>query len=128
MKRLASIFIISFLLNIVWENFHSFLYDNYMGGKITESVLLHATFADAMIITIISLPFIYIKFFKKRDWLIVVVGVVVAIAIEAWALQTGRWAYNSFMPLIPILSVGLTPIIQLGLLGYVSYRLTDHRT
>jgi len=30
--------------------------------------------------------------------------------------------YNELMPIIPILNVGLSPTIQLGLTGYLAYR------
>ena len=121
MKRIISIFAIAFVLNLIWENLHSVLYANYMGNKITEFILLRATLVDAVIITLITLPFIFYPFFKKQSWLITIIGIIIAVCIEYWALNTGRWAYNSLMPKIPILNTGLTPTIQLGLLGYVSY-------
>lgn len=125
MKKTFLIFIISFALNAIWENLHSLLYDNYMGGKITEFILLRATLSDAIYITIIALPFIFYPVFRKKDWLIIVFGFIISILIEYYALSTGRWAYNSFMPIIPFLEIGLTPTIQLGLLGYISFKLTD---
>src|SRR3989344_2342210 len=121
MKKVFLIFLLSFILNVVWENLHSFLYVGYMGGKITEFILLRASVGDAVIITILSLPFIFIPSLKGKSWLIIFVGVLISIFIELYALDTGRWAYNEYMPIIPILSIGLTPTIQLGLLGYLSY-------
>ena len=126
MKKILSIFVIAFVLNAIWENLHSFLYAAYRGGKITEFILLRATLADAVIITIIALPFLFIPSFKKRSWLIIIIGLVISVAIERYALSTGRWAYNAFMPIIPLLSVGLTPTIQLGLLGYFSLRIQKY--
>lgn len=126
MKKALIIFVTAFILNGIWENLHSFLYDNYMGGKITESILLRATLADAIMITVIAFPFILISSFKKYDWLIVIVGIVIAINIEWYALATGRWAYNAYMPIIPLLSVGLTPAIQLGLFGYISFKIQEY--
>ena len=58
MKKILLIFATAFILNAVWENLHAFLYDNYMGDKITELVLLRATLADAVMITVITLPFV----------------------------------------------------------------------
>jgi len=125
MKKILLIFVSAFILNAVWENLHSFLYDNYMGGKITESILLRATLADAIMIILITLPFVLISSFKKYEWLIIVIGIVVAVSIEWYALTTLRWAYNDYMPIIPLLSVGLTPTIQLGLLGYLSFKINE---
>ncbi|OHA47336.1 MAG: hypothetical protein A2541_02020 [Candidatus Taylorbacteria bacterium RIFOXYD2_FULL_36_9] len=121
MKKVFLIFLLSFILNVVWENLHSFFYVGYMGGTITEFILLRASVADAVIITIMSLPFIFVSNLKGKSWPIIFVGVLIAIFIELYALNTGRWAYNEYMPIIPILDVGLTPTIQLGLLGYLSY-------
>lgn len=122
MARIAALlFAISFGLNLVWEHAHVVLYTNYQGGSITNAILFHATLADAIFILGITLPFFYNAYLKARPWLIVVFGAVLAIGIELWALETGRWAYATSMPLIPFLGVGLTPTIQLGLLGYLTY-------
>lgn len=127
MKKIFLIFVISFLLNFVWENLHSLLYDNYRGGKITELILLRATLADAVMITIFTLPFVLFKQIRKFDFLIIFVGVAVAIIIELFALVSLRWQYNNFMPLIPFFSVGLTPTLQLGLLGFLTYRMVSRK-
>lgn len=121
MKKIFLIFLLSFILNLIWENLHSLLYVGYMGGKITEFILLRASVADAVIITLLSLPFVCVPSLRGKSWLIIFIGVLVAIGIEWYALDTGRWVYNGYMPIIPILGVGLTPTIQLGLLGYLSY-------
>lgn len=121
MKKIFLIFILSFLLNFVWENLHSYLYVSYMDGKITEFILFRASLVDASIITILSLPFIYITRLRNKNLFIIPIGVFIAIIIELYALNAGRWSYNEYMPIIPFLSVGLTPAIQLGLLGYFSY-------
>ncbi|MDO8590101.1 MAG: hypothetical protein Q7R69_02415 [bacterium] len=126
MKKILLILTAAFILNAVWENLHSFLYDNYMGGKITELILLRATLADAVMITIITLPFMFISSLRKQSWAIMFIGLVVAISIEWYALRTGRWAYNAYMPMIPLLRVGLTPAIQLGLLGLISFKIQEY--
>lgn len=123
MKKIFSIFILSFFLNLIWENLHSLLYAGYMGGKITESILLRASAGDAVIISFLVLPFLFAPIFKGKSWLIIPAGILISIYIELYALHEGRWAYNGHMPIVPIIGVGLTPAIQLGLLGYVSYRL-----
>ena len=45
----------------------------------------------------------------------VVLGIGVAMAIEAWALARGRWAYDG-MPLVPFTSIGLIPVRQMVIL------------
>lgn len=123
-KKLILIFILAFLLNFIWENLHAFLYDNYIGGQITEFILFRASLADAVIITLISLPFLFLPKFEKYNTTIIFIGLVIAIFNEIYALSTDRWAYNSLMPIIPFINVGLTPTIQIGLLGYISYKIS----
>lgn len=125
MKKIIFIFINAFVLNAIWENLHSFLYDNYMGGKITEFILLRASLFDALLITLISLPFLYFFALKDKSWLILILGTIIAILNEWYGLNTGRWAYNAFMPIIPILETGITPTIQLGLLGYATFKISE---
>jgi hypothetical protein len=122
MKRLLTIFVLALLLNAVWENIHSVLYSNYMGGPITETILLRASLFDALLIALICAPFLYVHTLKDRDWLILIFGTLIGILNEWYGLSTGRWAYNSMMPILPLIKVGLSPTLQLGLLGYVSYK------
>ena len=56
----------------------------------------------------------------------ILVLVAVSVGIELYALETARWTYNSFMPIIPVVGVGLTPAVQLGLLGYASFKTAEH--
>ena len=121
MKKIFFIFLLSFSFNLIWENLHYYFYTDYMGGAITESILLRASVVDAIIITFLSFPFVFIAKLRNKNWIIIFIGIVVAILIELHALRTERWVYNEYMPIIPILFVGLTPTIQLGLLGYLSY-------
>ena len=127
-RSLRTVFLSAFILNALYENAHAALYAHYQGGAVTEVVLLHATLADAFIITLLVFPFLCVDRLKRLSWLIVPLGFAIAIGIEWWALGTGRWAYGPLMPIIPILGTGLTPTIQLGLLGYVSYRFSQFVT
>lgn len=113
------VFILGFFFNLIWENLHSFLYVHYMGGPITTLLLMRSALVDALIITLMALPFLFWKFLKKRIWLIFLFGVAVAVCIEWFALLTKRWEYGYFMPIVPILNVGLSPAIQLGVLGFI---------
>ncbi len=122
-KKLSEVYIFAFVLNLIWENAHSFLYVSYQGASITEAVLIRAATFDALFITGLFILFSRAAFFKKRLWLSLVIGIIFAVTLEIFALQTGRWQYNSLMPIIPFLNVGLTPSIQLGLLGYLAIQI-----
>jgi hypothetical protein len=126
MKKLLIIFVVALVLNIIWENAHSLLYSNYMDGQITEFILIRASLFDALVITIILLPFIYLNKLKNKTWLIIIIGVIVAVFNEWYGLNTGRWEYNSLMPILPIIKVGLTPTIQLAVLGYLLLKIEEY--
>lgn len=100
-------------------------YDNYMGGSISRFILFQASVADAFMIVGLSLLFLRLKYFERREWLIIVFGVVFAVFIERFALSIGWWQYNTNMVIIPFIKTGLTPTIQLGILGYLSLGLSD---
>jgi len=72
MKKLIIIFFLAFVFNVIWENLHSFLYSNYMGGKITEYILIRASLFDALLITLILLPFLFLDRLKNKSWLIII--------------------------------------------------------
>lgn len=110
---------IGFFLNLLWEYLHSALYLHYQGGEITNYVLLRASLADAGFIWLIVLISGYLS--RYRTLFIFFSGLVLAIIIERWALGSGRWAYSSIMPIIPVFQVGLTPTVQLALTGVVSF-------
>lgn len=125
MKRLITIFLLAFVLNLLWENLHSVLYSNYKGGEITEFILARASLFDAFLITLILIPFVYLIALKNKSWLIIVVGTIIAVINEWYGLSTSRWMYNSLMPILPIINVGLSPTLQLGLLGYISFKIQE---
>ena len=45
----------------------------------------------------------------------VMLGSAIAVAIEVWALASGRWSYDG-MPLVPFTGVGLVPVLQMVIL------------
>lgn len=114
-KKLLIIFISAFILNAVWEHLHSVLYLHYKGEEIMNYMLFRSALFDAFIITVFA-------HFFKNIWCIVVVSIFFAVGLEFWALNVGRWAYTDSMPLM--FGIGLTPAIQLGLLAYISVKIS----
>ncbi|MBI2109239.1 MAG: hypothetical protein HYT93_03635 [Parcubacteria group bacterium] len=127
-KQYLYIFIFTFVLNVLWEHAHSLLYVHYKGGAITELILFRAALFDAAVITLVAFIFLSVLKVKYGLLAMVVTLVVFAAGLELWALETSRWAYTSAMPLVPLVSTGLTPTIQLGILGYISITLATHVT
>ena len=129
LKLISALFVISYVINLAWEFFHSFLYNipYHMGGFDYLMMLMKATFGDAVIILAIYLiisasskDFLWIKNpNKKQMFFIIAAGFLVAVLIEVRALYfTGKWSYNEYMP--AIFTIGLTPLIQLSLTALIS--------
>lgn len=106
------------LLNLVWEFSHYPLYIDLTG--ISPGLhLIIASFTDVILVGIIFVvnslirgSFVWMEKVHLRDLLFIVfVGVIFAALIERHALNTGRWAYTSSMPLI--YGIGVSPLIQL---------------
>lgn len=121
MDKLFWIFLLSFVSNYIWENLHSYLYENYRGNKITQKALIRASLLDSLFITTMAVFFIEVPYFRLRIWYAFIFGLIAATILEIWALKINRWKYNKFMPIIPIIKTGFTPTIQLGVLSYLIY-------
>lgn len=121
-KKILLIFVLAFALNFIWENIHSYLYVHYQNEMITQLVLIKASLFDAFFITVLSVPFIFIRYLNQRLWWALVIGLIFAVILERYALYTNRWSYSELMPIIPIVKTGLTPTIQLGLLSFIIYK------
>jgi uncharacterized membrane protein len=96
-----------------------------MGGEITEFILFRAAVFDAVVTTLVITPFLYVVFLKKYNWLIIAILFFIAVYIEYYAIGTDRWAYDALMPIVPFLGTGLTPTVQLGFLGYLTFKITE---
>lgn len=124
-RNLVRVFIIALVLNFVWEEAHSVLYVSYQGAEITHALLLRAALFDAAVITFFVWFFLRFSFFRERRWLFVLFLFIFAVLLEQFALATGRWVYAPAMPIIPFFKVGLTPAIQLALLGFLSLLIAE---
>ncbi len=122
MKKILFIFIVSFILNFLWEISQAFLYaPHFVGIAGLITVHLRAGLGDVLMVFIIlaldtlilNRIFVGEKTAVKRYLVIMLIGFVLATLVEKYALATGRWSYASLMPIIPFLNVGLTPILQM---------------
>jgi hypothetical protein len=130
-KLLLWIFITGFITNLIWENAQAPLYEGYMGFLQHFETCLIATVAD--VIYILVLYFAYAVFCKDKFWVkhmnwkiilpLFLVGALLAIAFEKWALARGEWNYRDAMPIIPLVNVEWIPVIQLMILSFLSYYL-----
>jgi hypothetical protein len=122
MKRIVDFFLLTFILNFIWEISQAFLYSPHyagIGGLI--KVHIRASLGDVLMVVVIFLLNRLIlghKFFKDNSngamfLPVIITGFILAVFVEKYALVMGWWTYNSIMPIIPLLNVGLTPILQM---------------
>jgi chromate transport protein ChrA len=136
-KRKYQYFIVTtavaaFILNLVWELAHGSLYKGFQYdlGHIAFCAL--ASVADMFMVLILLFAFglIYknvlwiepVRF--DRSLVLILVGGVGAILAEMWHTSRGDWSYADAMPLIPIVEVGLSPVLQFTILPLIIFVLT----
>ncbi len=133
-KRLVYIIIFSFLVNLFWEVSHSLLYKTITDMSVYEYVprILQASAGDIIMVAVIFLAIS--AFNKSLQWKInnkkniilsIVLGLMLSIGFELFAIYTSRFEYNPSMPLIPILKVGLTPVLQMILTPLLTFWLAE---
>ena len=134
------IFALAFIFNFVWEVLQMPL---YMGGSLNIAHVAFcalASVADAIMVLLIYFCFALI--YKNPLWfqnltlprilLLMFTGAIGAILAEIRHLSAGNWSYNTSMPILPIVDVGLSPVLQFMLLPpliyYLSYRMKKDRS
>jgi hypothetical protein len=91
-----------------------------------------ASIADVIMVLIIYFGFALI--YKNAFWvknlktnriiLLLLTGGAGAVFAEVWQLSIGTWSYASAMPLIPVVNVGLSPVLQFMILPILIYSLS----
>ena len=135
MKKILTISIITFILNFLWEISQAFLYaPHFVGTGGLIKIHIRASLGDLLIVFLILLidAIISTRIFpkensKKRFVAIAITGFISAVIIEKYALTIGRWSYNPLMPIIPILNVGLIPILQMIILPVLIFHLQNNK-
>ncbi|MEQ7154196.1 hypothetical protein [Brevundimonas aurifodinae] len=115
--------VFAFLLNFPWEFLQTPLYVGMAEAPhwVATKVCAFATLGDAVIMVVAYwLAAVAARsrywFLKPRQWpttVFILAGIAITIVLEL--LATGpldRWQYAAAMPVVPFLSVGLTPLLQ----------------
>ncbi|MEK6844407.1 MAG: hypothetical protein AABX83_03180 [Nanoarchaeota archaeon] len=122
LNKIIFIIIFAFLFNLAWEVSHSLLYKTITDMSASQYVprILQASAGD--IIMILAIFIIISGINKSLSWTInkkksmilsVICGTIISIGFELYAQYTNRFSYNPSMPIIPLINVGLTPILQM---------------
>lgn len=122
---LGTLYVAAVLVNYLWEVPQMVFYE-WWGASWGTGLLVcfRAALGDGMLFLVLyGLGWALLR---RRDWilrpgatgytLLVLAGLVVAVAIEMHALAWNRWSYKTLMPLIPGLGVGLVPVAQMMIL------------
>jgi hypothetical protein len=123
------VFLFGFLLNIWYELLHSVFYTHFTQPGYTYLELVTMLVASAVADGFISLNLWFaVTVFRRGEWswrlpwewsnvlFVITLGLGMQIIGEVVALNTGEWAYDAAMPLVPGLKIGLTPVLQMPLL------------
>lgn len=125
----TNIAVISFILNLVWENAQAPFYAGYVDFWPHFTLCFWGVLGDVLIIALLY----GVLALVHRDWwwitslniksvvLLAFTGMTVAISIEYFALSVGRWAYAQSMPLFLGTKAGLWPVLQMMILPYVTF-------
>lgn len=121
------IFIIAFLINFVWEVWHSQLYKTIHEMKFRDMIklLTKMSLKDALWIMLFYyvtiLIFGNINIFDNYTQLItfIILGLLFSFVDEKISLKLGRWTYTKDMPII--LGVGITPLLEVAVTGILAF-------
>jgi DMSO/TMAO reductase YedYZ heme-binding membrane subunit len=130
---ILGLLIFSFLLNFVWETLHSaYLYDDHgLPAYRYVPMVFFASIVDSFLIAGIYLSIsagvrdlLWVKAITARRTLgFVAAGFAVAAFVEYRAVYVlSKWSYSEMMP--TVLGIGLSPLVQLSLSGFLALRLT----
>ncbi len=124
--------VLAFLLNFAWEVVQMPLYKDASFNLQSVAFCALASIADAIMVLLIYLCFALL--YKKPLWveeltasrifLVMIVGGIGAIAAEMRHVSAGNWAYDESMPILPLVDVGLSPVLQFMLLPALIYYLS----
>lgn len=128
LRLYSALALFAFVFNFLWEYSALPFYKDYSALGQGLSLVLWASAGDVVYVLFIISVVAYRA--KKSAWMLEgkredyalagALGFLVALFVEYKALYLHRWAYATAMPIIPILGVGLTPIIQMTLIAPLS--------
>ncbi|MEN9390161.1 MAG: hypothetical protein RLZZ283_261 [Candidatus Parcubacteria bacterium] len=110
------LFHVAFLLNFVWEVWHSQLYTTCRTMSLTTFVpfITFQSLKDALWITIAYA-------ISPNEYVFVAGLLLFSALVELHAIKTKRWEYAPEMP--KVFGIGLTPLIELAVTGLLAFLL-----
>ena len=116
--------IVAGMLHFVWEALHLQLYTSYAALGNGWALVFFASAGDVLytllilaLVTLIRGDPNWIQQPKANEYLATaLLGGLVACMVEYKALAFHRWAYAAAMPIVPLIGIGLSPLLQMILL------------
>jgi len=111
------------VLHLVWEKMHVRLYGGYQ--HLTRiPITVYATMGDigytigaVLLVSLLKEDLSWVLSPSGGELVgLAVLGCMIALLVEYKALALKRWFYLDAMPIVPVLRVGLTPIMQMTVL------------
>jgi hypothetical protein len=140
-RFMSWVFFFGFLLNVSYELLHSVFYTHFTEPGYTHVELVIMLFRSAVADGFIILGLLFATtLFRGGRWrwhwpwswkavgFTLLLSAGMQVLAEIIALQTGAWAYNGAMPIVPVLGLGLTPVLQMPLLSLLSFWLAQRVT
>lgn len=124
---LFQIFIVSFLLNLVWEMIHSRLYENCLRMssrkiiRLATKMSLKDGFWISFFYLITVLIFKNINILANYTQLLVFIGLALGFSFtdEKISIKRKRWQYSKKMP--KVFKVGISPLFELAVTGILAF-------
>ena len=132
MRRTVLILIVltgvSFAFHYAWEISHVGLYGGYE-DLTSLPITLWATIGDVVytlsayvFISLLKGSWSWLEELERRDVAgAAILGFFIALSVEYKALAFGRWFYLDAMPVIPLVNVGASPVLQMTILLPVTF-------
>jgi len=123
---------VGFVLNLIWELSHGPLYKDYKYDWDHIPFCILASITDML--TLLLMLFGFALWYKNIFWinqfsfstglLIMLTGGLGTTFLEMWHIDRGDWSYGLSMPLIPLVKVGVSPVLQFTILPLVIFILS----
>lgn len=131
-RFLTTLFVVAVLVNYPWERLQSQLYVHPGGASIPWWLCLAASLADGLFVLVIfGVGWMTLG---RRTWfeqpgiegylVMLISGVAISVGVEWTTVHVLRWwTYGEYMPLVPIVNIGLVPMTQMLVLPPLIFRL-----
>ncbi len=124
---LLQIFLISFLINLLWEIIHSQLYITCLKLPLKKYIplIVRASLKDGLwislffLISVIALGSVNILANTYQLFLFIFLALIFSFIDEKVSLKMKRWEYSKQMP--KIFGVGITPLLELAITGILTF-------